>query len=804
VGEPFATPVLKYGKRYYLASALSRQFGEEFIPLGDKWVKGETLENLGIFPLERLAGGKPLEDLKLKPQDIMRRGGIPGAWTDLELVDNPWVVSAPPERILSAHLDFLRFYGIPGGVSSRPGEGSALSLGTYLRRLSGEIADGRVFVFMTRASYDAWFCRILPTVWPSSAPLTLAGRKLEEGKSLFSPQFRGIGLCCYEDMPKNLDFFRAQCDILLFIEPPQITHDSSRNAGEADYFEELKKIKARLRLGIFTHPWDHYCSGSYGAKLRDFFSLKGNMGEWGKYLIRDEDSSLRMPPRYAAGPQILRRPPCPFKADEGELRALGIEENTIISSGGVRFVIRAKFKGIRTPEFKEEQQWFYFAGKEVPYSGYTIRRDRDLDFNRLEPEQRDYFFWWRGEFRRGNPRKPSGGYLLLYARELILSMGREEPRENFQELLRLWRNYRDEEPALDKAFLPWLMDFMVLYKLWDEAFTEMIPRKGEPAPLIFRDLILHKRYLEEDCPLAFVDFEPMLPDNIRNGSFHQGPQGALLDKALETALRGIDAFLRKNYGMRFLAFFYPPHTEPVSCRGFDTLYGVGFSSYTAEYIHFYGHKPLRDFIAALAAYVEYNLKKQLGFEKKGREPVMEALWKDLIDGELGFNSGERRNSFRTKAEDGVVAIELNPERVAQLRSESDKVRELLHIDDKNPPEKPSGSGGGPPPRTTLLALPELAEAVPDMEAFLTGLDEIQGQVLRILAGTGDGNEKKTTLKALAKTTMTLPELLIDRINEQFQGAFQDILVETMDGEPQISAEYKEAIRAYFALEGKNA
>ncbi|MDR2758831.1 MAG: TerB N-terminal domain-containing protein [Spirochaetaceae bacterium] len=803
VGEPFAFPVLKYGKKYYAASALSRQFGEEFIPLGDKWVKRETLEDLGLGPLGRLTGGKPLEPLKLKPLEVMRQGGIAGFLTDLELKDKHWVRSAPPERILSAHLDFLRYYGIPGGVSTDRAERSALSLGAYLKRLSGEIEDGRVFVFMTRDYYETWFRRVLPPVWPSSAPLTLAGGKVEEGNPLFSPQFQGVGLCFYEDLPKNLDFLMPQCDILFFIEPGRISYESGKS-GEAGYFEELKKIKTRLRLGIFTHPWGYHYPGSYGEKLRDFFSLRGKMGELGKYLIRDENSSLRLPPRYSAHPKIIRRPPCPFSADEEDLIVRGIEKSNIIISGGIRFVLLTKFKGISTPEFKEEQQWFSFNGKEVPYTAYTIRHDRDLDFNRLEPEQRDYFFWWRGEFRRGNSRKTSSGYILLYARELILSMGREEPQENFQELLRLWRNYRTEEPELDKFFPLWLMDFMVLYKIWDVGFTGLIPWRGEPGLLVFRDIILHKRYLEEDYPPAFVDFEPMLPFKVRNGSFRKGPQGTLLDRALETTLRGIDAFLRKNYGKRFLEFFYPPRTEPISCRGFDNLYGAGFSSYTMEFIHFYGHKPLRDFIDTLAGYVEYKLKERLGFEKKGREPVIEAVWKHLIDGELGFDSGEHQDRFQTKAEDGMVIIELKPERVAQLRNESDDVREMLHIDDGNPPEDDrSGFGEVPPSRNRLLSLPEPEEAVPDMRDFLAGLDEIQGEVLRILAGKDGGDTKKTTLKGLIKNTMTMPEFLIDGINEQFQRAFQDILIETMDGEPQISTEYEEDIRGYFAFAGGN-
>ncbi|MDR2362912.1 MAG: TerB N-terminal domain-containing protein [Spirochaetaceae bacterium] len=794
VGEPLAFPVVKYGKKYYSAPALSRRFGEGVIPLGDKWVKRETLERLGLFPLGRLAGGAPLEPRKLTPPEVLRRGGdalrdaFLGLWTDFEFKENPWIRSAPPDRIFSAHLDFLRRYGIPGGVFTDGGERAAVFLGAYLRGLSGELGDGRALVFMSRDYYETRFCRVLPTVWPSSIPLAFTGGKRAEGNSPFSPQFRGIGLCFYEDIPKNLNFLMPQWDILFFVEPQEII------SGEAGCFDELKKIKTRLRLGIFNHLGDTNYTGSYGTKLRDFFSLRGTLKALGKYVVRDENASLRMPQRYSLYPRKIRRPPCPFSADEEEPAWQGIDRSNIITAGGVRLMIRAKFKSIRTPEFKEEQQWFFFNGKEAPYAAYTLRHDHDLDFNRLEREQRDYFFWWRGEFRRGNPRKTNAGYITLYARELILSMGQGEALDNFQELLRLWRIYREEEPELDAHFLPWLMDFMVLYKIWDRVFPRIFPRKGEPVLFLFRDLLIHKRYLEADKPLTGADFEPMFPQKVRNGPFRHCPQGALLEGAIETALRGIDGFLRKNYGKRFLEFFYPPPTEPVLFQGFKKLYGAGTSSYSVEWICFHRHRPLLDFFDALVTYIEYRLKARLGFEKKGREPALEAVWKDLVDGELGFAPGESRGRPRP----GGAGISLEPERVSRLRIESDEVRELLRIDDavSGTPEVPPVLTGGFPP-------PEPGGAVSDIADFLAGLDEAQGEALRILAGEEDGMAKKNALNGLAKTAETMPEFLIDGINRQFQGAFQDILIETLDGEHRISPEYAGEIRGYFAHEDRD-
>jgi hypothetical protein len=678
-------------------------------------------------------------------------------------------------------------------------EGAAASLGAYLKGLSGEIGEGRVFVFMTREYYETRFSRILPALWPASAPLTPAGGGFAEGPSLFSPGFRGIGLCFYEDIPKNLGSLTPECDILFCVEPRPSAADSEGVSREEGYFDELQKIKTRLRLGVLNHP------GIYGDKFRRFFSLRGKMKGLEREVIRDANSSLRLPRRYGLSPRKLRRPPCPFREEEEALVRQGVDRSNVVISGGARLAIQAKFNNIRTPEFKEEQRWFFYQGKEVPYTAYAIRREHDLDFNRLKPEQRDYFFWWRGEFRRGNPRKTSLAYILLYTRELILSMGGEEPLDNFRELLRLWRIYREEEGELDPLFPPWLMDFVVLYKIADRAFPEMIPREGEPDLVFLRDFLLHKRYIEADNPLVFADFEPLLFSKGRNGPIRLSPPDPLLTGAIETGLRGIDGFLRKKYGKRLLEFFYPPHTEPVLFPAFERLPGVGNSSYSVEWIGFYYHRPLLDFLAALANYIEYKRKVPIRGEKKRRAPILEEVWKDIIDRELGFQPDQNRDRFGAVPRDGGIRIELEPLRITRLRAESDEVREMLRIDDGSPeedhlPDTPEI----PPSPIGFFPLPELGKAAPGIAGFLEGLDEIEGKVLWILSGKKSGDAKTCALRELTKNTMTMPELLIDGINERFQGFFQDILIEIMDGEPQISAEYGEDIRGYFAREDGKA
>jgi hypothetical protein len=788
VGRPYGIPALRFGEKVYSAKAASLALAGDALILDDGTrVPGTVLEDLGIGPLGRFIDGDPIVPVKLKPQDILRRGGrdLEGFWTGLELPltgtetagTDPG--SGPPpgpplsaaELLFREHLDFLRFFGISGGVVAEPRTSAAL-LARYLDVLGGAVEDGRVMVLTRRAYYETRLRRELSPLIPVTAA---------EGVSLFSPRFRGVGLGFYETLPGNLKIRKARCDILILVEPEALS-DTPGETGRI-----LGEIGSRVTLGVFLKPPEF--PGLKG-EIRALLSLRGAMADLGKYAIRDTAPEggipgETFPPPYRFEGHIRRRPPRPFSREESP----GYDDRLIIAGGG-RFVVEGKFKHIRIPEFADEQALFFAPGARAPREPYPLDHAYDCNFNGLSKKQRAYFLYWRGEFRRAQNRDPGRcpgtevSYICLYARELILSLGNTKPEDNFRELLRLWRSFRETFPELDGVFPRWLLDFAVLYNVWAGMSGELFPHVTGDAPPLLRDLYLHHRYIEHDHPPAFSDMTLILQDR---SDFHQSIYGPLLEITAERALAALDRRLRERYGRGLFRFFYPAKTAPVLFEGFPSLYGMGQSSYTAEWIRFCEHRPLAVFLRDIAAYIEYQLRRRIPFPGVSRKPRLEPFWQETIDAELGYTGG---------------GIRLEDHKLDQLRDESDAVRELLRMNGETgePDPEPRFPPVWEPAKTKALpdytgpSGPGRAEG-PALAEFLEALGEAERETLRGVAG----GASPEALRELALRHLSMPELLVDSINGMFYEWFRDILIETPEAGPVLAAEYGGEVKAFFAV-----
>jgi hypothetical protein len=783
VGTAYGIPAVRHGKKHYAARVLSRKLNKRYIPLGDRWVRRSALENLGLGPLGRYAGGGPIRPIKLKTREALASGaGLEGFWTDFS-----WEKQAgsgrgedPGGNPLLSHVEFLRSCGISGGLVIPEPEAAARFLLGYLPHLSRNIEDGRALLLSSRDCFEDFLRKDLPTAEAASRTRTIPVLFTEGGHSVFSPGFRGVGISFYEELPKNPRLPGFPWDILILLRPDRALGDPAAEG----LFGELGKIRARLILGIFADG-DELFFHPAGEKLRKLFGLRGKGGDIRDTVIRLPGPGTSLPQRGELSPRRLRRCPSPFGKETGQ-------ETPVLPSA--RFRPEAKFSGLPVPEFGAEQELFSREGQRAPYVPCPSGSGGDADFNRLSEAERAYFLYWRGSCRRGRYLPGDPGYIRLYARELILSMGGGAAEGYFQELLALWLNYRKDFSSLDGFFPQWLTDFAVLYGIAGRRVPELLPLAGEGESPLLRDLFLHKRYIEEDHGAAFADLRDLLPRDLAEGVFQGKLSGRGPERQVEIALGGIDRYLRGAWGLRFFEFFYPSYTSPVLIRAFEGLRGVGYSAYTAEWIRFSRHPPLRDFLEVLVRYVLYRLRLASGFERPGREPPLDPLWKYLIDRELGFPGGRRPPEL------GPEAISLESARVEALRLESDAVRDLLRI---NAAEEPEFPGSAAP-----LFLPEKAADLsggekPSLAAFLEGLGETERDALGLLLGegTGEAPSEGDALEALARKNHTMPELILDSINGAFLETYQDLLIESHGGQRRISAEYTADLRACFSAAG---
>jgi hypothetical protein len=858
VGRAVAAPFVKYNKKLFSALTLSRRFRSAYIALEDKWVRRETLEQKGIGPLGRYINGESLEPFGVTAGSLFVRDRgelrteLRGLWEDFEFDRDRWRRYGSEKEIFSAHLEFLRAWGVSGGIVSGDREKTAAFLAGWLKSLAAELErtapepedlfdaplPGRVLVLMQQSFWGKWLEKELPQ--SGEGPRTVPAGKYSGASSLGDPRFRGIGLGFYRDFLKAHGG-EAGWDMLILVGPEEALY--SGESFDRDLFRALAAIKTRLRLGVFfsagfLSPFSPG-SGFPGSKelspnphkkeIKSLFGLRGNLGKIEKYLVRETGDLLSPPPVKPRPPPVILRPSSPW----GGKAPMGDETFFVI--GGGRFFTETRFRGLQSAEYRIEQECFSRRGTSTNEplvneplvneplvnellvnellvneplvrglgGGFRERKRRppqglpEPDFNRLSPEDREWFFRWRSEFREGRNRETSLTFLLLYTRELVLLMG-GRPEEAFDELLRLWKVYREIYPSLDGRFPKWLLDFAILYKTGEKTVSPALLGFPPQEAGLAGDLYLHKKYVEENNSLVTADFEDLLPGGRSRAFSRLDFSAGLRERARDAfgvILNTIDRFLRQFYGKKLLEFFYPLPPQKETVAAFEGLAGLGNSAYTAEWLSFSAHRPFLSFLSSIAALLEYRLLKENGFNRLRSPPRLAPLWKYL--------AGLDDPGDPAPEELDLPQVELEKEKISRLRTESDAVRDLLHIEkEEEIPPSPFSTPNSSllPPNSSLLTPNSSQLLTPNssLHTFLAELSEPERAALELIAAGGGRKD----IEELAREKGTMADLILDGINGRFMEDRGDLLLEiSPDDEPRIQAEYRDEVLRHTKAHG---
>jgi hypothetical protein len=847
VGAAWGLPLVREGKNRYSALAVSRALkrsgkaetreghpGPDFsggaeLPDGNFFGR-EELAAIGVGPLGRYVGGEPIKPLPLKPERFFETGylaagkipgGIPAGssarsfFSGVEFEKDLWCAGGDLSSLFHFHMEFLRTWGFSGGSvvpGETAGENSGGFLAAYLRFLHKENygTGGKILAVMERLFFEKSLLPLLPEASPFASAETgkIPLNNAEGEESLLAAGITGTGIMLYETLPPGVKALKARCDILLAVE----TEHTDPAA-----FSLLGEIDARLRLGILIAGKD---SGGFKNSFLKKTGFVGTSAETETRLFRNlvpSSSGGKPPPlplkpaRPASGkagpsgneaawfsPDWLRKTPGPGRE---EAAALGLlpqwEAGRVEAAGGAVIAVHSRFAGIRVSDFRDEQALYYgeAAPEKYPVEETAGERERsgkepafaappesgEAAFERLDGKQREFFLYWRDQCRRGNyifaessESMVSGleYYIEIYARELVLSMGNEAPMEGFLALRELLREYGASRPALEDFLFRLLVDFAAIYGIGNQAFGLLFDRippliekqktagKSDPALRTILDLALFRFFVTEkrrpgndgetdEYLLPFI--KALLPRKVRKG---------LAEKEAEEKFGGalvlLDKKLREDWDSGLFEFFCPPIPLRSDFRAFEKCPGVGASSYTVFHFGFSGHVPLVSTLESLVL-----------------NPDSAGLFAGSPAGEFSFN--------------------LETDLLAELRRESDEVRELLTTrelretgpgreDSRNErrflPEAAGGEAKGT--SATPCRIPDKM-AMAEFTASLSGAD-----IAALGALIEDGD---------------IGDLEAERINAAFNGRFGDLLVVYEGGKPSIPGEYLSILKAWKSRNG---
>ncbi|NMO97153.1 TerB N-terminal domain-containing protein [Paenibacillus lemnae] len=370
--------------------------------------------------------------------------------------------------------------------------------------------------------------------------------------------------------------------------------------------------------------------------------------------------------------------PEPEKPPKGTVHAKPSEVSSLPPSS-----VPPSFDGVR---YYSREQQFYMRARElewhveqegpfVPFKSYWPV------YSEMLPSQESWYFYWREEVRSGRYPDTDLSYLFVYIYELIHGIGWSAPEQGRQLMQRIWSAYRDRYRKLDSYMREWLFDFDHVHGLMHPSESEegfqKIPRNLSPE---LKEREWRRRFTAQPLELNWDVLKELLDIDPEKSRFVQEAGRKEMRVYAPKVISMVDAYLEKTGGTRLLERFSPPEVQSSRTIFRTAVYDEGLYGRTVmvPVVKISTYAPLRAYLTQLVRLTENRLRELMGF--KGRlkgvavEPEIDKLVTRYLKREL--NPEEP-----TQGKPSVPEVAIDMGKLQRLQRESDEVRDLLLIPD---------------------------------------------------------------------------------------------------------------------------
>ncbi|WP_198022997.1 TerB N-terminal domain-containing protein [Paenibacillus zanthoxyli] len=412
-------------------------------------------------------------------------------------------------------------------------------------------------------------------------------------------------------------------------------------------------------------------------------------------------------------------------------------------------------------------------------------------YGHMTGPQTKWYFYWRNEVRQGRYPETDLSYIFLHVYELINGVGWDTPLDGYEQLSGLWEAYRGTFKRLDHYLGGWIADFSFIHEL-DIPLREIVVRaKGLGGDLAELELARCLTSATEQLTLPALSL--MSDYDITKSKFYTGPGNQALERFVPKVVALIDAYVKRKHGTSLLEMF--PPGPPVTRERYlfrSAVYDISLYGYSVlvPVVRISKSPPLRSLVTRLFRLTENKLRALMDFRGRLKGISMDKEIEELVG---KFLEREFRNAQREEKGPDIV---IDQDRLEQLRSDSDVVRQLLTVEEPDEELQALGSGAASEIATSI---PEGSGTVAEVlapfgepqnttsadgnewESLADALSPLQREAVLALSGP----EGPAALHRLAAAHAALPDLLIDEINEIAMDLLGDLLI---DGE-ELSPEY---------------
>lgn len=466
----------------------------------------------------------------------------------------------------------------------------------------------------------------------------------------------------------------------------------------------------------------------------------------------------------------------------------------------------------------------YMADYTDDYSGHADFQCYYPTYSNMNDEQLRTYFTWRSKVRTGQIKRTNLSYAFVYIYELLNLIGVASADEGILQLLVFWSQYRFYEGNIDRYLETWVKEFYVYYKLACsyESLLERFP-EGMPETSAAQSEIYQHKYKNKDVYLNQLSSYKYL-----NSKFYESELGYTLIECIPLVLERVDEYLgeqsisfptlllnnittcnrrqlfsgavvdikdpRDSYTVKINAFEEYSFSDGewrskcLQCRCYSNFLGYIIKSIEAELRELTGYKRKLQPNIGIITYDAIEDKRALTVINR---PEFTALIRNIVK-DYFLHSGIRPQAFRVIAQNAEIPIKpavvtVNLSKLEEIRSIAMKIQNRLVI------EEPEGNEINAE-LEALVEEPNLVVAVSETEQADTipdGTNEIElSKPQRIcISIIISGKSVNPQIMELSKANGTLPEVLMEGINELLFEIFGDNVIDSSADVPYIYDDY---------------
>ncbi|MFW9902960.1 MAG: TerB N-terminal domain-containing protein [Candidatus Thorarchaeota archaeon] len=407
------------------------------------------------------------------------------------------------------------------------------------------------------------------------------------------------------------------------------------------------------------------------------------------------------------------------------------------------------------------------------------------NYQDMTKAQLKWYFYWRNQVRNGNFLATQIGYIILYIYEIINDIGIQDHQEGFKRLLAIWEYYRIDNPELDEYFPEWIVEYAILNQIpvdnLEELYHTILNRldRREQRDLRYEltELLLSQYQGEafSKIPIkmiyelvGYLNFLPYarLHDSVRR----------TIDQHVSKILNEVDIYYLQKYNKGLLEFYSPTKKRRIPfvlARYFGEIDTLEVKGYSRQLLNFldntirFIHNRFRD--------IELDTTKTR-LKVAIPDPEVEALIDYyFIDNLNATNIIPKYSKIALQVQSGDLDVDQS--KIKALTEESDEIQTLLTTPDsfEFDQEEIIPEAGIVQEKIEEPINQSGVQEIEEWDKFHSRLTDFQLKVLRILA---TNKTPKEQLDFIADETGTLPETIIESINEIALEIIDDIVIES--------------------------